>query len=77
MNLLWEKAKKSLTDGKLERLFSVLKLQDKEELTLKRLKADMGDKDGLREAEVRKRFNGIMREYGIIQQGQQEEPVEK
>jgi hypothetical protein len=44
-----------LNDNKLKRLFSELKIQDKEHLALKRLKADNGDKDGLREAEIRKK----------------------
>ena len=37
------------------RLFSELKVLDKEHLALKRLKADNNDKDGLREAEIRKK----------------------
>ena len=44
-----------MNDNKLKRLFSELKIQDKEHLALKRLKADNGDKDGLREAEIRKK----------------------
>ena len=43
-----------LNDNKLKQLFSELKVHDKEHLALKRLKADNGDKDGLREAEIRK-----------------------
>ncbi len=66
VNLLWEKARLRLTEGKLKTLYSELKVQDKEELTLKRLRADpQGDKDGLREAQVRKAFNGIMNTYGL------------
>lgn len=65
VNLLWEKARKKLAEGKLKLLYSELKLQDKEELTLKKLKAESGDKDGMREAEVRKRFNGIMNKFGL------------
>ena len=65
VNLLWEKARKNLAEGKLKLLYSELKLQDKEELTLKKLKAESGDKDGMREAEVRKRFNGIMNKFGL------------
>jgi hypothetical protein len=43
---VWDKARLNLelTENKLGRLFSELKLQDKEELTLKRLKAEGGDK---------------------------------
>ncbi len=44
-----------MNENKLVRLFSELKLLDKEHLALKRLKADNGDKDGLREADVRKK----------------------
>jgi len=52
VNLLWEKARKNLSEGKLQLLYSELKLQDKEEAALKLLKADQGDKDGSVEAQV-------------------------
>jgi hypothetical protein len=44
--LVWDKARLSLklAESKLRTLHSQLKLQDKEELTLKRLKAEGGDK---------------------------------
>jgi len=42
-----------------------LKVQDKEELQLKRLKADNLDKDGLKEAEMRKKFGSIVDRYGL------------
>lgn len=44
--IVWDKArlKLELTESKLSRLYSELKIQDKEELTLKRLKAEGGDK---------------------------------
>merc|ERR1712117_804588 len=42
-----------------------LKTQDKHELTLKRVRAEQGDKDGAMEAEVRKAFTGIMNTYGL------------
>ena len=32
---------------------------------MKKLKAEGGDKDGLREAEVRKEFNGILNNFGL------------
>lgn len=54
-----------LTDFKLKTLYSELKVQDKEELQLKRLKADNMDIDGLREAELRKRFGSIIERYGL------------
>ena len=47
-----------LTESKLRTLFSDLQLQDKEEIQLKRIKSEGGDKAGLKEAEVRRRFKG-------------------
>ena len=40
-------------------------MQDKEELQLKRLKADNLDKDGLKEAEIRKKFGNLIERYGL------------
>ena len=34
-------------------------MHDKEELTLKKLKAEGGDKDGLKEAQIRKKLIGM------------------
>lgn len=66
VNLLWEKAKsKGLVEGKLEQLYSQLKVQDKDELTLKKLRAEGSDKEGVKEAEVRRRFAGIMEGFGL------------
>lgn len=65
VNLLWEKARLKLSESKLVSLYSELKIQDKEELTLKRLKAEAGDKDGTMEAQIRKKMNGIMNVYGL------------
>jgi hypothetical protein len=48
-----------LTEPKLKSLFSELKIHDKEELTWKKLRAEGGDKDGLKEAELRKKLTGI------------------
>jgi hypothetical protein len=39
-------------------LFSELKIHDKEELAWKRLAAEGLDKDGLKEAELRKKLTG-------------------
>merc|ERR1719454_1169308 len=51
VNLLWEKARRAgLAEGKLERLYSKLKVQDKDELTMKKLKTEGGDKDGIKDA---------------------------
>ena len=65
VNLLWEKARLKLTEGKLQSLYNELKMQDKQELTLKRVRAEQGDKEGAMEAEVRKAFTGIMNTYGL------------
>ena len=46
-------------------MYSELKVQDKEELQLKRLKADNLDKDGLKEAEIRKKFGNLIERYGL------------
>lgn len=54
-----------LTEFKLKTLYSELKVQDKEELQLKRFKADNLDKDGLKEAELRKKFGSIIERYGL------------
>jgi len=67
INLIWSKAQKRLTDFKLKSLFSELKVQDKEELQLKRLKADNLDKSGLKEAEIRKKFGSILERYGLME----------
>ena len=68
-NLAWDKARtKPLQEAKLKLLYYELKLQDKEEIALKKLKSEMGDKDGLREADVRKKFNGILNSYGLKKQ---------
>jgi len=65
VNLLWEKARTKLTESKLERLYSELKVQDKDELTLKKLRGEGSDKDGSKDAEVRKKFNSILLNYGL------------
>lgn len=65
LNVVWDKARINLAESKLKMLHFELKIQDKEEIALKKLKADVGDNDGLREAEVRKKFNGILNNYGL------------
>lgn len=47
-----------MSDQKLKSLMAELKVQDKEEVTLKKLKHEGGDKEGLKEAELRKRLRG-------------------
>lgn len=48
-----------ISETKLRSLYTDLLAQDKEESTLKRLKSDGLDKDGLKEASVRKKFKGL------------------
>lgn len=48
-----------LTEPKLKSLFSELKMHDKEELLLKKLKAEGQDKEGTKEADMRKRLIGL------------------
>ncbi|XP_059471355.1 alpha-2-macroglobulin receptor-associated protein [Neocloeon triangulifer] len=67
VNILWSKAQKRLTESKLKSLFSELKIHDKEELTFKKMKSDGGDKEGLKEAEMRKKLIGIMSTYGLLE----------
>ena len=54
-----------LSSVKLKQLHTELKVHDKETMSLKKLKADGMDKEGLKEAEIRKRFNSIMFSYGL------------
>lgn len=67
LNILWSKAQLRLTEPKLKSLFSELKVHDKEELAWKRLKNDGLDKDGLKEAELRRKLTGIMSSYGLLE----------
>ena len=50
----------------MKALHTELKVHDKEAMALKKLLADGMDKEGLREAELRKKFNGIMHSYGMV-----------
>ncbi|CAG9787068.1 unnamed protein product [Diatraea saccharalis] len=65
LNLLWLKAQQRLSEPKLKSLYSDLMLQDKEELTFKRFKSEGGDKEGLKEAELRRKLSNIMAAYGL------------
>ncbi|XP_075231111.1 alpha-2-macroglobulin receptor-associated protein [Lycorma delicatula] len=67
LNLLWTKAQLRLTEPKLKSLFSELKIHDKEELTWKKIKTEGKDKEGLQEAELRKKLIGIMSTYGLLE----------
>ena len=55
-----------LSPGKLESLREELVLRDKQELTWKRLKNEGGDKDGLKEAELRTRLLGRSNEIADL-----------
>ncbi|KAG4073171.1 hypothetical protein HA402_002560 [Bradysia odoriphaga] len=67
LNLVWSKAVHRLTEPKLKSLFSELKIQDKEELNWKQSGGQHKDKDGLKEAELRKKLVGIMSTYGLLE----------
>ena len=54
----------------MKQLHTELKVHDKAQMALKKLKSDGMDKEGLREAEIRKQFNGIMFAYGLAQASQ-------
>lgn len=41
-------------------------IQDKEELIHKRVKSEGGDKEGLKEAELRRKLTSIMSAYGLL-----------
>ncbi|KAJ8724279.1 hypothetical protein PYW08_015753 [Mythimna loreyi] len=66
LNLLWTKARQRLTEPKLKSLYSDLMIQDKEELIYKRVKSEGGDKEGLKEAELRRKLTSIMSAYGLL-----------
>uniref|UniRef100_A0A8D0E4M6 LDL receptor related protein associated protein 1 n=1 Tax=Salvator merianae TaxID=96440 RepID=A0A8D0E4M6_SALMN len=66
LNQIWEKAQRlPLSAVRLAELHSDLKLQEKDELAWKKLKADGLDADGEREARLRRRLHVIMAKYGM------------
>lgn len=65
VNQIWEKAQKLYSGPKLADLYAELKIQDKTELELKKLKAEDMDKDGMKEAEVRRRLMDILERYNM------------
>jgi alpha-2-macroglobulin receptor-associated protein len=67
LNLVWSKAIHRLTEPKLRSLFMELKIQDKEELAWKQLSSQHKDKDGLKEADLRKKLTGIMSTYDLLE----------
>lgn len=64
-NQIWEKAQKLHSGPKLADLYADLKIQDKVEIELKKLKAEDMDKDGLKEAEVRQRLMDFLEKYDM------------
>lgn len=54
-----------MSGQKLKNLKTDLKEQDKDEITLKKLRAEGQDKDGLREADLRRRMNMILKKYQL------------
>jgi len=77
LNLVWSKAVHRLTEPKLKSLFAELKIQDKEELNWKQLGVQHKDKDGLKEAELRKKLVGIMSTYGLLEHFDETQDPEK
>lgn len=74
LNLLWVKAQQRLTEPKLKSLYSDLTIQDKEEITYKRFKSEGGDKEGLKEAELRRKLTNIMSVYGLLEHFDEKAP---
>ncbi|XP_062538249.1 alpha-2-macroglobulin receptor-associated protein [Armigeres subalbatus] len=67
LNLVWTKAQHRLTEPKLKSLYTELKIHDKEEIAWKQLNSQHKDKEGLKEAELRKKLIGIMSTYGLLE----------
>ena len=65
LNQLWEKASKRLSGQKLKNLMTDLKDHDKQEINLKRLRTEGSDKDGMKEAAVRRNLKIILKKYGL------------
>lgn len=51
----------------MKSLYTELKIHDKEELAWKQLNSQHQDKDGLKEAALRKKLIGIMSTYGLLE----------
>nr|AFK10506.1 low density lipoprotein receptor-related protein associated protein 1 [Callorhinchus milii] len=66
LNQVWEKAERlQLSAIKQTELHSDLKIQEKDELNWKKLKAEGFDEDGDKEAKLRRNFNVILTKYGL------------
>ncbi|XP_078659910.1 alpha-2-macroglobulin receptor-associated protein-like [Branchiostoma floridae x Branchiostoma belcheri] len=62
---VWVKAQKLVSAAKLADLHSDLKLHEMEEFKWKKLRADGGDQDGMKEANLRQNLHKLMIKYGI------------
>ncbi|XP_055586555.1 alpha-2-macroglobulin receptor-associated protein [Uranotaenia lowii] len=67
LNMVWSKAQHRLTEPKLKSLYTELKIQDKEEIAWKQLNSQHKDKEGLKEADLRKKLIGIMSTYDLLE----------
>ncbi|XP_068132318.1 alpha-2-macroglobulin receptor-associated protein [Hyperolius riggenbachi] len=66
LNQVWEKAQRlQLSSVKLAELHSDLKIQEKDELNWKKLKAEGLDDDGEKEAKLRRSLSVILAKYGL------------
>uniref|UniRef100_A0A8C9DRZ6 Alpha-2-macroglobulin receptor-associated protein n=1 Tax=Prolemur simus TaxID=1328070 RepID=A0A8C9DRZ6_PROSS len=66
LNQLWEKAQRlHLAPVKLAELHADLKMQEREELALKKLKVEGLDEDGEKEARLRRSLSVILAKYGL------------
>ncbi|KAL2097422.1 hypothetical protein ACEWY4_006629 [Coilia grayii] len=66
LNQVWEKAiRMQMSPVRQAELHSDLKIQEKDELQWKKLKAEGLDEDGEREAKLRRNFNVILAKYGM------------
>lgn len=66
LNQVWEKAQRlHLSAVKVAELHSDLKIQEKDELNWKKLKAEGLDEDGEKEAKLRRNLNVILAKYGL------------
>uniref|UniRef100_A0A674P0M6 Low density lipoprotein receptor-related protein associated protein 1 n=2 Tax=Takifugu rubripes TaxID=31033 RepID=A0A674P0M6_TAKRU len=66
LNQVWEKAKRMpLSPVRQAELHSDLKIQEKDELQWKKLKAEGLDENGEKEAQLRRNFNVILAKYGM------------
>ncbi|XP_073503746.1 alpha-2-macroglobulin receptor-associated protein [Phyllobates terribilis] len=66
LNQVWEKAQRlQFSAVKLAELHSDLKIQEKDELNWKKLKAEGLDNDGEKEAKLRRSLNVILAKFGL------------